>query len=508
MEFDLAVTLRNKGKREKMLIKELLQRQSQNDRAGIKFGEEYESYKSLNNKVNKIKEKLICLEWELSQCIIIMLPNSINYAVAYFVVSFMDKVIVPIDPKASVAELSALLDYCNANVIITDSTLYDELIKEQNILLQSVCIINIENCCNEIYKTVRVETGIYDKELIDVAILLHTSGTTSNPKRVMLTHENLVANIESNVAALGLSGSDKVLIALPMYFGYCNTAQFLTHVYLGANIVIFKQIFTAKKFHQLVQEEGITNFTAVPTMLMILNEYRYALNYNVCSLRFICFGGSGIEINVLRKIIEKYNTVDFIHTYGQTECSPRVTMLPAQNAINKLGSVGKAIPNVALRLVDDNGKECMANEIGEIEVKGKNVMKGYYKNLVETEKVMDGGWLRTGDLGFLDADGFLYITGRRKNIIITGGINIYPEEIEQVLLQFEGIKEAYVFAEKDKWLGEVPFAKIVVEEKGIEEDELICFCKKKMAEYKVPRKFITVEKIDKTYNGKVKRQAH
>lgn len=487
-----------------MLIKELLQRQAHNKVSNIIFGEESISYQILYRRVVLFKKKLGEIDGEISQCIIIMLPNSINYVVAYFTVAYMDRVIVPINPKSTIEELKALLKYCNSNLIITNNTLYNKFLKEIGQFEKSICIVNIDQWDEQmLIGELRLDR---DEELKDVAILLHTSGTTSRPKRVMLTHRNLITNIESNIQSLNLTSKDKTLIGLPMYFGYCNTAQFLTHVYLGADIVIMDQIFMAKKFHEIVERKKITNFTGVPTMLRMLEQYKFYRNYNFKTLRCICFGGGNFESNRLCNLIKKYNTVEFIHTYGQTECSPRVTMLPAEYALKKLGSVGKAIPNVEVRIINAEGSECFANEVGEIEVKSMSVMKGYYRNPVETAKVKKGEWLCTGDLGYLDDEGFLFLTGRKKNIIISGGINIYPEEIEQVLLQFSGIKEVCVFGEKDEWYGEVPVAKIVADKEGVNEEKIKKFCEERIVGYKIPKKIIFVKQLEKTYNGKIIRK--
>ena len=297
---------------------------------------------------------------------------------------------------------------------------------------------------------------------------------------------------------------DISLMALPIFFGYCNTAQFLTHVYLGAQIIFFEGLFFPKLFFKLVEKYKVTNFIAVPSMLLMLFEYRYVEEYNITSLRYIIFGGGNMPVGQLKQIIQRFSTVGFVQTYGQTECSPRVTALLPEYALLKVGSVGKAIPGVSIKIVDKNGIEVKATESGEILVQGKNVMKGYYKRNSLTKNVIQNGWLHTGDIGCIDEDGFLYLKGRIKNIIITGGINVYPEEIEQVICQCDNVMDVLVYGEEDKLLGEIVVAKIVLEsENGIE--AVREYCKNNLAEYKVPKKFYIIEKIDKTYNGKVKR---
>ena len=321
----------------------------------------------------------------------------------------------------------------------------------------------------------------------------------------MLTHRNLISNIESNIQSLKLTEEDKCLIAMPMYFGYCNTAQFLTHLYLGASIVILDGMFFPKTFFFTVQNEQITNFTGVPSMLLTLLKYRYTSKYDISSLRYICFGGGKMPEEQLKKLIQLFSSVGFVQTYGQTEASPRITALLPKDALRKIGSVGTPIPNVRVKVVDEMGNCLPANTIGEVVVQGKNVMKGYFKQEKITKDTIVDGWLHTGDLGYLDKEGYLYLTGRKKNIIISGGINIYPEEIEEVLMRHPNVCDVCVFAEKHSMLGEVPVAQIVLYDNNADLD-LRTFCIKRLAMYKVPVKFELVENLEKTYNGKIKRK--
>ncbi len=441
----------------------------------------------------------------------IFLPNSINYAVAYFAILFSDNVIVPIGIQAKTDEIKSTLEYCEIDLIITDEKNYECLFAFLSDYKYRVTILNIDTeedltIHPEISPIVKTESLVFDGKENDVAIMLHTSGTTSKPKRVMLTHKNLICNIESNVKSLNLLNEDICLLALPMFFGYCNTAQFLSHIYVGASMIIYDGVFLPKHFWEIVQEKKVTNFTAVPTMLMMLLSYRYTDNYDVSSMRFICFGGGKMSVEKLEEIIGRFPHIGFIQTYGQTECAPRVTALLPNDALKKIGSVGKPIPDVSLRICTDEGKIAKAFEKGEILVKGDNVMKGYYKRNEITKRVKKNSWLYTGDIGYLDNDGYLFLVGRKKNIIISGGINIYPEEIEQMLMNFPEVKETYVYGIEHEVLGEIPVAKIVVKEnQSIDINEVIKFCKQKLAAYKVPKKIVIVDSIEKTYNGKIKR---
>lgn len=491
-----------------MLIRELLESKKK-DTIALTQGEKTLTYNQWNMMSQNLSKKIEDIIKDTSLTVGIFLKNSINYAVSYFGILYANRIIVPIGIQAKEPEILSTIEYCEIDIIISDSMNAEFLIECLNQYKYKVYLYIVDTeeiiAINEEKEMISKSNEIdLNGDEDDVVIMLHTSGTTSNPKRVMLSSQNLICNIISNIESLGLTEQDKVLIALPMFFGYCNTAQFLTHIYLGSPIVILDNIFMPRLFFEIVEKERITCFTGVPTMLLMLLNYRYYYNYDFTSLRYICFGGGIMPIEKLRQLIYKYKSIGFVHTYGQTECSPRITALLPNQSIEKIGSVGKALPGIEVQIVDMNGDFLKEMEIGEIVVKGNNVMKGYYKQRRKTEEIIQKGWIHTGDLGYFDRDGYLFLTGRLKNIIISGGINIYPEEIEQILLQHECVEDVVVMGKPHHLLGEVPVAKIV-RKSEVDEEELKRFCRIKVAGYKVPVEFEYVEKLDRTYNGKIKR---
>ena len=495
-----------------MLLKDILIRKKYCDKIAIKFRNNTISYRELFREAENNAIMLKQITSNDIQNIGIFLPNSIQYAVAYFTIALMDKAIVPINIQAKKAEIKSTIEYCELKLIITNEQ-YKDVIKkflddfEYRTVVFSVDDKACDVCGGE--KEIFLDTSKSCKsgDENDVAILLHTSGTTSNPKRVMLTHKNLITNIRSNIESLNLTENDKVLIALPMFFGYCNTAQFLTHLYVGASIVIMDGMFMPYMFFKLVQDEKITNFTGVPSMLLMLLNYRNKHKYDISSLKYICFGGGNMPVEKLKQLIETFPSVGFVQTYGQTEASPRVTALLPKDSLRKVGSVGKPIPNVKVRIVDENGQDVAVGETGEIIVNGDNVMKGYYKRPEETAKVIKDGWLYTGDFGRYDEEGYIYLVGRKKNMIISGGLNIYPEEIEELLMCHPAVKEVCVIGENHELLGEIPIAKIVLKEnvKDISEGEIKNYCMDNLANYKVPSRIEFVNELPKTATGKIRR---
>lgn len=495
-----------------MKVKEILMKQQNRDSIAIKYKDQRVTYRQFHEMVMK-RSNYVNSFTDDSSNIGIFLPNSLDYAIAYFTIAYLDKIIVPIGSQAKIPEIVSTIQYCGLKLILTNTEyalVLAKYLSEENFRITIVDIMCLS--VEQVGKGPKVECvpdalrfDIHDRD--DVAIMLHTSGTTSKPKRVMLTHNNLIENIQSNIQSLQLTGRDKVLIALPMIFGYCNTAQFLTHLYLGASMVIMDGLFAPNKWFKLVCEEKITNFTAVPSMLFMLLTYRNNQCYELDSLRHICFGGGVMPVKKLKELIEAFPSIGFVQTYGQTEASPRVTALLPEDSIRKIGSVGKAIPNVSIRIVDEAYKNVVVREVGEIIVHGANVMKGYYNDPDETAKVLNDGWLHTGDLAFYDEEGYIYLTGRKKNLIISGGLNIYPEEIEEILMCHPAVKEVKVIGEPDELFGEKVVARIVLKEEysTILDSQIINYCMKELANYKLPSRIDVVKKLEKTITGKIKR---
>lgn len=495
-------------------ISRLLMCRKEQDKTAIVQGMQQLSYREWHQQAEDMAVNLAQYLFPNSSNAALFLPNGIAYAVAYFGILYCGRTVVPIGTQSKGPEIRSTLENCEIDIVVTNTALLQGVIRTLESYPFSVYVLNADDltvitllkAAGWIAKTGGTADEAVSKEGDATAVMLHTSGTLSHPKRVMLTHHNLLSNIRSNIASLALTADDVVLIAMPMNFGYCNTAQFLTHVYLGATIVILEGMFLAKKLISAVQDQHVTNFTGVPTMLLSLLDYRRRDEYDIRSLRYICFGGGKMPVDKLRALIDAFPTVGFVQTYGQTEASPRVTALLPKDSIRKIGSVGRAIPGVTVAVLDERGHPVEQGDIGEVVVRGDNVMKGYYKNESATAAVLHDGWLFTGDLGRFDEEGYLYLTGRKKNMIISGGINIYPEEVEEVLLGHPSVADAMVYGVPDEYMGELPAAKIVVKEgEEISEGVLINHCLDRLSNYKAPCRIEFVKELAKTYNGKTKR---
>ncbi len=491
-------------------ISDILMYQKDGKKVCIIYGEQKITYEELLQNSKALLKDFT--QEQLGNNVGILLPNSIDYAISYFAILLRGKTIIPIPYYSKSNEIESNIKYCELNTIITDEEGYEKLktltIEEAAFSYKIQVLIMPERKVEVINPQGDFLCNKLSDENSDVAIMLHTSGTTSNPKRVMLTHNGLLRNINSNVKSLDLKEDDVCLISLPMCFGYCNTSQFLTHLYIGGSMVILDSIFTAKSFFKCVQTNRITNFTAVPTMLKILDSFSKVDEYDISSLRYLCFGGGNVSVDLIDSISKKLKTVGVVQTYGQTEAGPRVTALLPEDYEARRDSVGKTIPDVEVKIVDDDGVECEEAEIGNIIVKSPAVMKGYYKNEEATRNALINGWLYTGDMGHV-IDGFLYLNGRKKNMIICGGLNIYPEEIEEVFQMIEGVQASKVYGIPDDVWGEIPIADIMLVE-GYEfeavKKRLLEIAKQKLSDYKIPKAIHKVDNFERTYTGKIKRR--
>lgn len=346
-----------------------------------------------------------------------------------------------------------------------------------------------------------------DHTLEDTVLILFSSGTTGLPKAIMLTEENIISNVQGISEYLKIRKNESMLLIKSLNHSSTIIGELCVGLNNGCRIVFTRKVVTQNNICNLLENENINLFFSVPTILKDILVYREKHNVSFNALRCINFYGAPIPFEDLNRLLNAFESVNFIYSYGQTEASPRVTYIERKDLVNKLKSSGKCIKNVSLRIADENGKTVPNGVNGEIVVNGPNVMKGYYRNDALTAKKIKNHELYTGDIGYLDEDGFLYVNGRNDNMIISAGKNIHPEEIEEVFASFPGIECSYVEAVASSNQTQKLIAYIVLyDKKEIDKYALSQYVKNHLENYKIPSEVYVVDKIGKTVNGKISRK--
>jgi len=341
----------------------------------------------------------------------------------------------------------------------------------------------------------------------DDASLIYTSGTTGKPKGVILTHRNYIANAAQLVDRVEMREDDRFLCILPLFHVNAQVVTTFSPMYAGASMILLEG-FSPKTFLSSVERYRATAFSAVPTVYAILLTLSDAAGYNLSRLRFCVCGAAPMPVEVFTKFEETYKA-HILEGYGLSEgtCASSANFpLPGRR---KIGSIGVPLKGQEMIIVDDGDNELPSGKIGEIAVRGENVMKGYVNNPKATEEALRNGWLHTGDLGYRDEDGFFFIVGRKKEMIIRGGENIYPKEVEEVIYLHPSIREAAIVGVPDRvWGEEVALFLALKEGAGLDAGQCLSFLRERAADYKCPRseKYVVfMNELPKTPTGKIKK---
>jgi acyl-CoA synthetase (AMP-forming)/AMP-acid ligase II len=339
------------------------------------------------------------------------------------------------------------------------------------------------------------------------AALIYTSGTTGAPKAVVLTHGNLAANTDSIVEYLGLSARDSIVSVLPFYYSYGNSVLH-THIASGARIVLEQNLVYPHIVVESMARNAVTGFAGVPSTFALLASRVPFERYDLSSLRYVTQAGGPMSPALTERIRALLPHARLFVMYGQTEASARLTYVPPEKLTRKLGSVGIPIPGVEIEIRAEDGSKAPPGATGEVWARGPNVMRGYWNDPEATRKTLVDGWLRTGDAGRVDEDGYLFLEGRRSDIIKVGAHRVYPRDIEAVIEELPGVKEVAVVGADDELLGEVVKA-CIVKSPGttLPETAVKAHCRARLATYKIPKIVEFLAVLPKTSSGKVRRMA-
>jgi long-chain acyl-CoA synthetase len=430
------------------------------------------------------------------------LKNCPEFIPSLFGILHLGAVAVPINNFLKSEEVNYILADAGIDVLITDNELgtHHRALEAARHSLRLFKIEELSGMSEADPKAAHTSSHVH---LSDLAIIIYTSGTTGRPKGAMLSHGNLLHNVESCRIVLRTVAADRFGVLLPLFHSYMLTVGLLLPLLVGGSLVLVKSLHPVRNVLQEIFLRRATVLPAIPPF------YRSMVNAPLeppLPLRICISGAAPLPAQVLRDFEAKFH-IPLIEGYGLSEASPVVTKNPLDGT-RKAGSIGLPIPHVEVSVQDDTGRELGPNEVGEVCVRGGNVMLGYWQQPAETAKVMRKGWLLTGDIGYRDEEGYYFITDRKKDMLLVNGINVYPREIEEVLYQFPGVKEAAVIGKPDRRRGEQPIAYVAPNDGAVlEEQALHHFVRRKLADYKVPRRFVIIPALPRNATGKILKTA-
>jgi len=477
----------------------------------IRFPKQTITYKELNKQVDRLAHGLIRAGLHLGDVCVLMMPNSIEWVVVYYALAKVGAVVLPVNFLYKVGELEHIFKDSGARAFIGHKDYLEsprqvmEHLPMMNLriaqgVLQDQGFLPLEDLCvnDEIFHP-------YPTRDDDTWAIIYTSGTTGHPKGAMLTHHNLTNNAMTVANMRSTDPNAVVFGVLPFFHIYGQTSVLNASIYLGLTIRLWSH-FDVEELFSAIEEEENSILIAVPTILNRLSELADIRSPSRSGLRYCVSGGASLPVEVLRRFENRFQTTIY-EGYGLTECSPVCVENPFGRP-TRPGSIGTPIPGFKARIVNDQDEDVSNGAVGELMIHGPGVMKGYFNQPGATAETLRGGWLHTGDLARRDEDGYIYIVDRKKEMIIRGGYNVYPREIEEILYAHPDVVEAAVLGIPHPDLGE-EVAAVVVLRKGAcaTPEELVQFVKGRVAPYKYPRRIQVVEELPKNHTGKILKRA-
>lgn len=467
------------------------------------------TYAELDTAVDAFAAGLAKLGLHQGSKVGILLGNCPQFVIAYYAIARIGAVSVPVNPLYTPGELQFILSDAGVEAVVAVAPMAPlfQMMRPTLPTLQHVILVGGAGEGAIEFSQVSVDPAECREAVIDendLAVVLYTSGTTGKPKGAMLSHRNLVSNALQAGTFLGIVQSDRVICVLPMFHVFCMTVCLNAPILRGSTLIVFPKFSPTETAHS-IRDHQATMFAGVPTMYNFLVQHPECHNDDLRSLRIAISGGASMPIAVMKAFEQKYG-VQINEGYGLSEASPVVCFNPIDGE-RKPGTIGTTIPEVEVRLVGEDGSERGVGEIGELICRGPNIMLGYLNRPEDTAVTIRDGWLYTGDLATVDEDGYYAIVDRKKDMIIVGGFNVYPREVEEVLFQHPNVGEAAVVGLPDPEYGEKVRAYVALKQAdGCTEDDLISYCAEHLANYKVPKEIFIIEELPKNATGKILRR--
>ncbi|MEP6663118.1 MAG: long-chain fatty acid--CoA ligase [Verrucomicrobiota bacterium] len=430
----------------------------------------------------------------------VWLKNCPQFVSSIFGVLQAGAVATPINNFLKADEVDFILRDAGIDLVITDASLTEGVEKLRE-LRPGLNFLRVEDFPDGDLGPVENDSAALPTEG-DLAVLIYTSGTTGRPKGAMLSHGNLLHNVESCRRVLRAVGDDRIVVLLPMFHSFMLCVGVMLPLLVGGSIVLIKSVHPVKN---IVQEIAHRRATILPAVPQFFRAFTHPSIPTDLPLRLCISGAAPLPHEILREFAARFS-IPLLEGYGLSEASPVVSFNPLD--WQKPGSIGKPVWDVRVSIQSDEGKMLGADETGEVCVQGGNVMQGYWRQPDETAKAMRGDWLLTGDIGHMDGDGFIFITDRKKDMLLVNGINVYPRELEEIIYQFPNVKEAAVIGVKCPRKGEQPVAYVsTMDGAALDEKALQEFLREKLADYKVPKKIVTLPSLPRNATGKILKTA-
>lgn len=486
------------------------------DKEAVVFGGTRTSYREIDRNSERLIAALLDIGLRKGDCIATLTDNCGSYVEIVAAAAKAGFVIVPVNPRLNSREVAYILKDSGAGILFASdgyAATVDFVCGECPDLRAAYFVDSRAENNYERLLLRNAETADYPRpDLSDLIFISYTSGTTGDPKGAMMSHRNLLANAANVGLFFELNSSSRCLVVLPQSTAGGNHHILVPTLYAGGTFIVHDaRKFEAAHFLGSIQAERITNVQLVPTMIYRLLDFLRVRDYDLSSLRTIGYGSAPMSVERLREAIDVFGPV-FAQVYGQTECSSLAVFLSKQDHIDALssgqteilGSSGRPINSIGLRVVDDQDRDVAGGEVGEVLFQGDTVMSGYLNAPEATRETLKGGWLHTGDLVREDEKGFVYHVDRKKDIIISGGLNISAREIEEVIYRHPKVHECAVIGVPDPQWGESVKAVVSLRgSKDVTAQEIVDLCTKHLAKYKCPKSVDFVDEFVKNSMGKI-----
>jgi long-chain acyl-CoA synthetase len=471
------------------------------------------TYREFEREVETAASLLLSLGAGPGQRVSLFLTNSVDYFKFYFACFRVGAWAGPVNALLKHHEIEFVINDSGATIVITQPDLYPNLEQALKNLpsLRHVVVVSSQGSVvsgqmdeddeSKEAEANQLTTDNRQPTTDDEAVIIYTSGTTGKPKGVLLTHGNLLCNAQQIAEWLRLTDRDRALMIMPLFHVNALMTTGLAALWAGGSLVLAPRFSTSHHW-ETVHKYGVTYFGSVATMLsMLINTYPEGVTADISSLRFALCGSAPVPVEVMKRF-ESLFGFPVIEGYGLSESTCRSTFNPIDER-RRIGSIGLPIGN-EMKVFDDRDRELPSGQIGEIVLRGSNLMKGYYNNEAATREAFRSGWFHTGDLGYKDDDGYFYIVDRKSDMIIRAGENIYPREIDEVLYQHSSVKDAATVGVPDPLYGEEVKSFIVLREgESATQEEILAFCRERLADFKCPKQIEFLEEIPKGPTGKL-----